>query len=427
MTIAFNHSLSACACENQTENRRLLPIAEAVRQAWSMAGPVATTETVEISKAAGRILAESISAPHAMPFFDNAAMDGFAVNTNDFVDNGPYRLARCGIIAAGIKEAPTLLSGTCLDILTGAPVPKGANAVVPIESTKAEGGQIVFAERPWPGMHIRTRGQDIAQDAVLVEQGTSITACHIGLLASNGFAKIKVYRRPRVAILSTGNELSPAGRALASGQIYDCNRPMLLAMAESQGLAVTDLGIIQDDETELTAHFNDAAAKFDLIISSGSVSVGRCDFVKQAFSAAGGKLHGWKVAIKPGKPVAYGQIGKAVFLGLPGNPYAAWIGMTLLGKTVIQRLLGLPLRMPEVTVAVAGSYFSHKPGRAEYVPVWTVFEDGLLKLHRIGAGGSGSLFPLSMAPGLAVIGASQGNIAEGDALEFLELDGSRAL
>lgn len=408
---------AGCGCERHDAPRGLMSVDEAVALAVAQVAPVTDSETLPLHEALGRTVAAEAIAPEAMPFFDNSGMDGFAVRTEDFRGQGPWVLPVAATIAAGAAAAP-MRPGTVQRIFTGAPVPEGADAVVAIEETRDENGCIIFSERPKAGQNIRIRGSDMGQGAVLVRPGTRLSPRHLGLLAANGIARVAVARRARVAVLSTGDEVTDGPRG--AGQVFDANRPMLCALARAAGAEVTDLGILPDEEDATAARIAALAGRFDLVLSSGAVSMGGKDFLRPAFEAAGGTVAGWRVAIKPGKPVMFGRIGQTAFTGLPGNPFAVFVGFHLFAAAQLRRLAGsAPVPFAHLD-AVAGFDWTRSPGRAEVFPVRISGRDeaGRTVLTRLGASVSATLFPLAEADGLAFVPAGTARVVPGDTLDW---------
>ncbi len=411
----MDRTIKSCGCDSELASCGLISLDEAVACAVSQVTPLRQTEHVLLADAAGRTIASDILAPSAMPFFDNSAMDGFAVRRADL--EGRCCLPIAGTVAAG--DVPRdLPEGTALRIFTGAPLPHGADTVAMVEACIDKGHKVHFETKPPRGSNIRRAGSDQAQGATLVPAQTRLAAHHIGLLAANGIIGAEVLRRPRVAVFSTGDEVQ-AG-ACRAGQIPDANRPMLCALLQQWGAEVSDLGILPDDAEATTAALAGLGDAFDLILTSGAVSMGGKDHVQAAFVAAGGTVQGWRVALKPGKPVMFGRLGRAAFTGLPGNPFAVHVGFHLFVAAQIDRLHG---RVPQpfaAEPASAGFDWSRKPGRAEVFPVRLTGHDpkGTARLERLGAGVSATLFPLAGADGLAIVPADTDRIARGDGLRW---------
>ena len=395
--------------------RDVLAIADAI------VAPLMNAECIDLRNASGRISAGQIRAPRPMPFFSQSAMDGFAVRTADLAGQGPWRLPVAGTIAAGDRPDP--IPGTepaAMRIYTGAPVPGAFDAVVMMEHCRDDGDVVVVGIRPVPGENIRAKGSDIARDAVLVAAGIRIEPRHIGLLAANGYTSVNVFKRPRVGVFSTGSELLPNG-ATGAARIHDANRPMLIALANRAGADVVDLGIVDDDLAETARFFRGIAGRFDLLISSGAASIGARDFVGQAFVEAGGTVHAWKVALKPGKPILLGTLDDRAYLGLPGNPLSAFVGFQLFGRRQISRLCGVDEPHGACGRAVAGFSLAREGGRLEIIPARVVSwsKEGVPTIDIAENRSSGTLHALCQADGLAMIPAEQGAVRPGDVVEFV--------
>ena len=417
--MAENLALAGCGCDIERTHKRLLPVSEAVSLAHELVQPLAGTELVTLAGAVGRVLARDLHAPRPMPFFDNSAMDGYAVRTRDFSGNGPWCLPVAGPFAAGDVTPPSIPQGpVTVRIFTGAPVPEGFDAVVMQEYVEANDAMACFTLEPRPGQNVRRSGEDLKRGTVLVKAGTRVEPRHVGLLAANGYAAINVIRRPRIGIFSTGDELAESGCELSSAQLFDANRPLLLGLAEAAGAQVEDLGIVGDDLSATTRFFRQRLGRYDMLISSGAASVGGKDFVKQAFESAGGKMDFWKVAMKPGKPVIFGHGNGTVFAGLPGNSFAAFVGFKLFLEGMIERLQGrTPVPFANST-GIADFHWTRSTGRTEYVAVSICDGDGqaMCRLSRLGHGGSASLYPVAQADGVAVVSAALETVKPGDEL-----------
>jgi len=414
-------AVPVCGCDRPEQVNTLMPVDEAVRRAHAMVKPMRGTELVVVSEAAGRTMAKAAHAPRPMPFFNNSAMDGFAIRTVDFDGSGPWILPIMGPIAAGASALlPLSVSPIAVRIFTGAPVPRGFDAVVMHEDVGVEEEGAVFQRCPQSGQNVRSAGEDIKRGAVLVTAGTQITAPHIGLLAANGYSAVNVVHKPRIGVFSTGDELVEAGQPLSDGQIYDANKPLLLSLANAAGADVTDLGIVADSLADTAAFINKVCGEFDLLLSSGAVSVGGHDFIKPALEQAGGKVAFWRVAMKPGKPVMFGQIGDTAIAGLPGNSLAAYLGFKLFVEGMIAKLADRAPSQFFADRAIAGFAWIRRTGRIEYFPVKVcgVNEVGVPIVDRLGHGGSASLNPLCQADGIAVVQAGDDRIQCGQALAW---------
>jgi len=403
-----------CGCGQVHEE--LLVIDEACRRARARVAPIAAIETVAIHQAVGRTLAETVSARHAMPRFDQSAMDGYAVAAASLRD-GPNLLQVSARILAGAAPAP-LLPATAARIFTGAPLPAGADAVVMQEQVTLRGTQVVIAGPVEEGSHVRRRGEDIAEDQALLEPGLRLDARHAGLLAAQGIAQVKVRCRPVVAVLSTGNELRQAGEPLPHGAIHDSNRPMLLALAAAAGCDTVDGGCLLDGAARLRERLLELSAVADLVVSSAGASVGDEDNAFRAAAACGQHVEALRIAMKPGKPAVVGNLGRAAYLGLPGNPVSAFVSWSILATAMLAGLQGRTWqRSPGFPVASASRY-ARKPGRTEFVPARLRDAGGAPAAELLGHGVSAHLLPLAAADGLVEIAAPHGPVSPGDLLRF---------
>lgn len=407
-------------CDRAALCRDLLPVEEAVRIALSLVRPIRESEPVPLSAVAGRFLARDLSAPRAMPFFDNAAMDGFAVRTGDLVGDGPFLLPVAAEVAAGRMPGPIPNAPVAVRIFTGAPVPDGFDAVVMQEDCAARDGLVRIAVAPQPGENLRRRGSDIARGALLLRAGTRLGARQIGLLAANGFASVDVRRRSRIALLSTGDELAGPGEKACEARIYDANRPMLSALFAEAGGEVVDCGVLPDELGRTADRLSGVAGTCDLVVTTGAVSVGGRDRLKDAFVLAGGRMVNWRVAMKPGKPVMFGRLGDTVVTGLPGNPLAAYVGAALFAVPQIAAMSRAEPGSFAIAQAVTARAWNRKSGRTEFVPVRRIGYDevGLPLVDRIGEGGSAALLPLALADGIAVVPAERDRVEAGQRLSW---------
>ncbi|WP_186399354.1 gephyrin-like molybdotransferase Glp [Stappia sp. P2PMeth1] len=375
-------------------------------RAVAVATPVAGAETLHLDEAAGRVLAAPVLAVSALPPFDNSAMDGYAIRLSDLTGDGPWHLPVSARIAAGDGRRLILPQGSAARIFTGAPIPLEADAVVIQEQVSRVGDSVTLTQRPRAGQNIRRQGEDMAHGAPALDAGVALSPPRLALLAGCGVAEVAVRPKVRVAILSTGNELAEPGRALGPGQIYNSNRVLLRAtLAGLSWVALSDLGILPDDPACIRAAIRDAARGHDVVISSGGVSAGEEDHILDALRAEAAELDVLKVAIRPGKPLTVGRLGAALYVGLPGNPYAAAITFSQIAQPALRRVAGLLEEPDNWLPAIAGFRYRRSTGRREYVPVvWTERDPmGRPILDRLGPGASAALSPMARAMGIAVI------------------------
>jgi molybdopterin molybdotransferase len=380
--------------------------------------PLLTPTSVSLLDAVGCVTAEAVTAGDAIPSFDNTAMDGYALRSADVVSAGdaaPVRLEVIATLAAGSSERPEVGPGQAVRIMTGAPIPPGADAVVMVEHTEREGDQAVAVHEAVPaGHHIRRVGEDVQVGDLVVETGTPLTAAHIGVLASVGRQDVVVRAPPRVGVLSTGDELVSAPAPLAHGQIRDSNRPMLLAQVTASGFVAVDLGSVSDDEDRLSQAVSAAVASCDAVVTSGGVSVGDFDLMKQILDRLG-DMAWMQVAIRPAKPFAFGLVAGTPVFGLPGNPVSSLVSFELLARPALRRMMGHShLHRPQVQ-AVADDGLPRRPdGKTHFVRARAWYGDDA-RYHASSWGGQGShqLAAMAAADALAVVPDGDGVAAGG--------------
>lgn len=411
----------ACGCDRHAD--QLTPLDVAIERGLALATAVEDLEDVTLENAIGRVLAVDALSPIALPPFNNSAMDGYLVRTADLVGNGPWTLSITGRIAAGDAGHDTPVAGTTLRILTGAPVPEGFDAVVMQEDCDVQKNSIKFSHKPKAGQHIRRKGGDVCAGQLVVQAGVEIDPRHAGALAAIGAGLVTVRRKLRVAIFSTGSELVQPGQPLGAGQIWNSNRYMLLAFLKRDWIEVVDLGAIEDTPKLLKAALIEACATCDMVITTGGVSVGDEDHMPRLFEEAGGVMQVMKVAIKPGKPVTYGTLGRAIFVGLPGNPVSAFVTWSVIGALMLEKRAGLAAQGNDRIKVRTINQLSRRAGRIEFRPARYVENQssGNLEIELLSPEFSGRAALLSVADGLAVIAADSTAVASGDWLEFIPL------
>jgi molybdopterin molybdotransferase len=395
----------------------LLPVEDARARVLALVAPL-PTEWVRLEDALGRALSEDVRATRTLPPWDNSAMDGFAVRSEDLAGPLPVRLDVIETIYAGQTPRQEVRAGTCARIMTGAPLPAGADAVVMHERTRAAGPEAVEILEAVPARHfVRPRGEDARAGEPLLGRGTALGIPELGLLLGQGMQVAPVPRRPRVAILSTGDELCRADEP-PEGRIVDTNAPSLaLAVARAGGLP-TVLGIARDTLEEVHARLASARG-FDVVLTSAGVSVGEHDFVRAALEKLGVAMDFWRVAIKPGKPLAVGRLGETVYFGLPGNPTSSLVSFELFVRPALRRLLGLAeVEPPRVSGRLEGK-LSKPPGLAHYVRVTASWRAGELWARPLATQTSGVLRSAAAATHLLHMPREASSLSDGSHVELL--------
>jgi molybdopterin molybdotransferase len=341
-------------------------------------------------------------------------MDGYALSGDDLAASDEVRLAVIGTAAAGQPFDGEVTTGQCVRIMTGATIPRGTDSVVMQENVTREGDTAIIPAGQKPGLHVRQAGEDIAAGAIALHAGTRLLPAELGLLASLGIGEVSVRRRPRVAFFSTGDELRSVGEALGPGQIYDSNRYTIYGMLTRLGVETIDMGVVRDERDAVERALAEAASKADAVITSGGVSVGDADYVAETLERMG-SVGFWKVAMKPGRPLAFGHVNDALFFGLPGNPVSVMATFYQLVRPALLALSGSPEPAePLVITALAAEPLRKKPGRREFQRgVLVRDEDGRLLVHS-GSQGSGILSSMSKANCFIVLPEDAGPVAAGD-------------
>jgi len=386
--------------------------------------PVTLQENQPLRSTLGRVLAQDIISPCNVPNHDNSAMDGYALNSADFPQHGLVTLTIAGAAFAGKPFEGSIKSRECVRIMTGAGIPAGANAVVIQEQVQSNGKQISFSTIPKAGQNVRRAGEDLQLGQVVLPAGHIMRPADLGLIASLGIGEIKVFRRLRVAFFSTGDELASIGNTLKSGQVYDSNRYTLYGMLARMGVDVVDLGMVPDDPTLLEQTLLDASSNVDVILTSGGVSVGEADYMKQLLNQLGQVVF-WKISLKPGRPLAYGKIGNAHYFGLPGNPVAVMVTFYQFVREALLVLMGRPNPAPLPLLSVTCTEPLKKAsGRTEFQRgILYPDANGIWLVRPTGNQGSGILRSMSEANCFIVLPEHCGNVGAGETVQVQILEG----
>lgn len=396
----------------------LLPIDEALALIRARVTPIAGGQEVPLVEAAGCILDAALTAPFAVPPFDNSAVDGYAVRHADLAQDGASRLPVSARLAAGAAAVAPIEPGTAVRIFTGAPMPAGADTVFMQEDVQVADGAVLLPAGLKAGANRRFAGEDFAAGAPALPAGTRLDARAIAVHAAFGLTTARVRRPLRVALFSTGNEIIQPGLPLPPGAQYDSNRALLGALLAARGAVVSDLGILPDDRPKITEALAGAAGSHDLILTSGGVSTGEEDHVKAAVEALG-RLNFWRLAIKPGRPVAMGAIRGAAFVGLPGNPVASFVTFVRFAGPLADHLAGAPMRTPRGIPVVADFRYGKKAGRREYVRATLVESEAGPVLRKFPREGAALLSSLTGTDGLVELSEETTDIAPGALVRFL--------
>ena len=403
----------------------LKSVAEHMEQILAGVEPVAPLD-LQLLDAHGCILAESVTATVDLPPFDNASHDGYAVRYADVASASqaaPVQLPVVGDVAAGSQATYTVQPGLCVRIMTGAPIPVGADAVVPLEWTDRGLAAVTITQAPELGAHIRRRGEDVSTGESVLEAGTRLGPGQIGLLAAVGRDRVVVRPRPRVVVISTGSELVEPGTRPAAGQIHESNSYILTTAAREAGATAFRIGIVPDDSKTLMNAIEDQLIRADLVLTSGGVSVGAYDVVKEVLSRLG-TVKFETVAMQPGKPQGFGTIGpdNTPIITLPGNPVSSYVSFEVFVRPVIRRMLGVePLHRPTVR-AVCQQTFPSPAGKRQYMRGWLDVVDGKYVVRPVGGAGSHLVGGLAHSNALIVVPEDVTEVAEGAAIEVMVLE-----
>ena len=401
----------------------MLNVDDALRKLGDLTSPVLDTEVIPLIESKGRVVASTIDAPMDLPPFDTSAMDGYAVHESDL--NQDRELAVVGESRAGHIYQNAAAPGTAIRIFTGAPIPRGTSAVVIQEDVERNGDQIRFRASLEIGENIRRRGHDIAKTQLLAKAGDRLDAYKISWLAACGVTNLTAVRRIRVALFSTGDELIDPGTPLGPGQIYDANRTALRELLSERPVEVLDLGALPDDPHAINRALETAAKAADVVVTSGGVSVGDADYVKDVVAQAG-SLDFWKIALKPGKPLAVGRVGKALFFGLPGNPVSTIITYLLFVAPTIDRLCGMSDNTPYRLPAILQETIEHHQGRREYVRGVFRTNDDRVTVSPTGDQSSNRLATFANANCLIVVPEQTDDIKAGSVVDIVLLPTDRS-
>lgn len=420
MTIHQPIASPGCGCDRRDILHPLISIDEALARIAAHAQPMGRTEAVATGSAVGRILAQPVRSRYMAPSFHNAAMDGYAIATSALTGHGPWDLRVVARVPAGQVTPVSVAQGGAARIFTGAPLPHGTDTVVMQEDVLRDGDVIQLSHRPRPGQNIRLAGSDIAKGATVLDKGRTLGPREIAACAAAGAGLVRVRRRLRVALLVTGDELRRAGGAREAAQIWDVNTPMLMAGLASASVEIVTTAHGADDRAGLVRQLGDMAAKVDLMITTGGISVGEEDHVTPAVMALGGKVLFSGVAIKPGKPVSVGRIGTAHWLGLPGNPVSAFVTFQLFGTALIRALTGATTQTPTRRHVVTATAIHRKPGRCELRPATLAGFDahGREIISFEDATHSARVGMLPLADGLMFLPADAERLPAGALIEF---------
>ena len=401
-----------------------MPVEKAREHIRAFLSPVTAVERLNIRAALGRVLAEDVVSPLNVPQHDNSAMDGYAVRFADLKSDGETTLSIIGTSFAGKPFEGTAGPGQAVRIMTGAVIPAGADTVIQQERAKASSEQVAVMPVPKKGTNTRSAGEDLRAGEAALKRGQPVRPAEIGMMASLGIGEVAVYRKLRVAFFSTGDELVAVGSMLGPGQIYDSNRYTIYGLLVRLGCEVLDMGVIRDTPQDVERAFNAAAQAADVVITSGGVSVGEADYVKQILDRLGEVLF-WKIAMKPGRPLAYGRIGNAHFFGLPGNPVAVMVTFYQFVRDALLHLQGqtgiAPLPTQKI---VCTSPIKKAPGRTEFQRgILSRDPEGQWTVRTTGDQGSGILSSMSQANCFIILPTDQGNVPAGTTVDVQLLEG----
>ena len=396
------------------DDPELLPPEEAFARIEAHAGTLAESEEVALDAALGRVLAADVVSPIPVPGHTNSAMDGYAFAGSDLPAEGPRSFRLLGTAWAGRPFAGPVPSGCTVQVMTGAVMPRGTDTVVMQEQTERIEDRVRVGGGHRNGQNVRQAGEDLERCAVVARKGRRIYPPELGLLASLGVARVPVWRRLRVATFSTGDEVRSIGEPLEPGTIYDSNRYTIAGMLTRLGVHIVDLGVVRDEREAIRAAFIEASECADVILSSGGASTGEADYVRETLGALG-RVGFWRIAIRPGRPLAFGRVGDALFFGLPGNPVAVMVTFYQFVQPALLRIMGQhPVALTPLVRATCRSRLRKKPGRVEYYrAVLSRDPDGTLVVRHTGKTGSGLLHTMSDANCFILLPERKGPVEPG--------------
>jgi len=402
-----------------------ISLAEALERIEQRVLPVHACERLPIRECLNRVNNEAVNSPHNVPSLPNSAMDGFAVAIDSLAAGGVTELEEIGTAYAGTPFNGNCERGQCVRIMTGALVPAGTDAVIMQEQAEiSEHGKIRIEADHRVGENIRQAGEDVRQGETVIEAGARLSPADLGVLASLGLGQLQVKRKPVVAFFSTGDELVSVGEPLEPGKIYDSNRYSLHGMLSRLAVDIIDLGVVRDDPDSMREVLSKASSQADLIISTGGVSVGEADYVKPALAELG-TTEFWKIAIKPGRPLTFGQIGASIFMGLPGNPVAVMVTFSQFVAPAIEALSGAQAHRPALFRARALEAMRKKPGRTEFQRgIATLEQNNQWQVGKTGKQGSGILTSMSRANCFIVLPDENAGVEAGDEVSIQFFDWS---
>ena len=417
-------SIATIAAELQGYDPQALRVESVNAFLSQLAEPVTAQETVGIFEALGRVLAQDVISPISVPAHDNSAMDGYAFDAAQLTKDTALTLNVAGTLRAGAGWPHKVDPGQCIKIMTGAIMPVGLDTVVPQEFVTTDGTSITIP----PGLlragdNRRLRGEDLMQGMPALRRGQILTPAALGLLASLGLQQVAVWRKLRVAYFSTGDEILSLGQPPREGAVYDSNRYTIFGLLSRLGCEVVDMGVVRDEPAALEAAFLQAAQQADAIITSGGVSVGEADYTKHMMKKLGDVAF-WKIAMRPGRPMAAGRIGNALLFGLPGNPVAVMVTFLAFVRPALLQMMGSTAAVPPLLKAHCIERLRKKPGRTEYQRgIVSTRADGTLQVQTTGNQGSGVLSSMTQANGLIVLHHTQSDVAPEDLVNVMMFEG----